>query len=1100
MQKKSTSKSAFFNLRALIGLLLCAATAYFILIPIRSGLAFLRPQASAHASHRTLSFEERVSYQRAIEDVYWRHRIWPKQNSNPKPALDAVMSQTQIEKKVTDYLRKSQALADYWQRPISADQLQAEMDRMAQHTKQQEVLQELFDALGNDPFVIAECMARPALADRLLTNWYAHDQRIHGELKQRAEAELQTHPTAAQMKQLSGRYSEIEFVKSDSEETVGQVHRLPDKQLAGGAPALQRHDSKRGVTLNSREWDETVQKLARTFSEQTLAAGVSPAKNPNVAGKGASITQIKTGVVNRLQEDETRFYATTLIEKTQDHLKLGTVSWLKEPLQSWLTKAENQFSTAPETPSGDYALPAILGGGCVENTWTTTAGPPDGREHHTAIWTGSEMIIWGGEVYTHLSFDSGGRYNPSTDSWTATGATNAPTARGYHTAVWTGTEMIVWAGSSYDKGFQYLNTGGKYNPITDSWVATTTVNAPSARNSHTAVWTGSEMIVWGGFEGFDGLNTGGSYNPNTDNWTATTTTDAPDPRTDHTAVWTDSEMIIWGGQDAHGVTFNTGARYNPVTNSWSATSTVNAPEARFAHTAVWTGNEMIAWGGLSFGFWNTGGRYNPNTDTWTATTLTNAPSARSDHTAIWNGNEMIIWSGSTLDSTGGRYSPATNSWLATSQTNAPDGRQDFAAVWTGSEMIVWGGHNGGDLNTGGRYDPSADSWVSTGNNNAPTSRFNHTAVWTGSEMIVWGGDDENFSISPVNTGGKYSPETDVWTATSTTNAPDARTLHTAIWSGSEIIVWGGEDINRFELNTGGRYNPSTDSWTATSTTSAPASRKSHRAIWTGSEVIVWGGDEGGLPFNTGGRYNPSTNSWTATSTTNAPDARTWHTAVWTGSEMIVWGGYDGNNNLLSGGKYNSGTNIWTATSTTNVPTARSNHTAVWTGSEMIVWGGSSLDTGGRYNPSTNSWINTSTTNAPSGRQLHTAVWTESEMIVWGGADVPVEWNTGGRYSPGTDSWTATSTANAPSGRDSHTAVWTGNEMIVWGGQLAASAYTNTGGRYCVQGGPQPTPTPSPTVTPTPSVSPTPSPTPTPTPTPRVTPRPRPTPHHRPTPP
>ncbi len=77
------------------------------------------------------------------------------------------MSQAQMEKKVTDYLRKSQALEDYWQRPITPEQLQAEMDRMAKHTKQPEVLRELFAALGNDPFVIAECLARPTLAEHL---------------------------------------------------------------------------------------------------------------------------------------------------------------------------------------------------------------------------------------------------------------------------------------------------------------------------------------------------------------------------------------------------------------------------------------------------------------------------------------------------------------------------------------------------------------------------------------------------------------------------------------------------------------------------------------------------------------------------------------------------------------------------------------------------------------------------------------------------------------------------------------------------------------------------------------------------------------------
>src|SRR5947208_15305380 len=206
MQKKSTSSSGFLNSRVLVGLLLCAATACFILIPIRSGLAFLHPQAPSNPAAAGLTFEERVSYQRAIEDVYWRHRIWPRDRGkrpDPKPSLDAVMSQAQLEKKVADYLRKSQALEDYWQRPITAEQLQAEMDRMAQHTKQPEVLRELFEALGNDPFVIAECLARPALAERLLTSWYNQGQQVHSEMRQqpleswRARAERQVPETVA---------------------------------------------------------------------------------------------------------------------------------------------------------------------------------------------------------------------------------------------------------------------------------------------------------------------------------------------------------------------------------------------------------------------------------------------------------------------------------------------------------------------------------------------------------------------------------------------------------------------------------------------------------------------------------------------------------------------------------------------------------------------------------------------------------------------------------------------------------------------------------------------------------------------------------------
>ncbi len=84
------------------------------------------------------------------------------------------MSQVQLERKVADYLRQSQALEDYW--PITARQLQAEMDRMAKHTKLPEVLQELFLSLGNDPLVIVECLARPALSERLITELNDRDR------------------------------------------------------------------------------------------------------------------------------------------------------------------------------------------------------------------------------------------------------------------------------------------------------------------------------------------------------------------------------------------------------------------------------------------------------------------------------------------------------------------------------------------------------------------------------------------------------------------------------------------------------------------------------------------------------------------------------------------------------------------------------------------------------------------------------------------------------------------------------------------------------------------------------------------------------------
>src|SRR5881275_3333017 len=247
MNKPNVLKLAF---------LLCAAACS---VGTGTLLAFLGAEGPSNVSQRTLTFAERVAYQSAIEDVYWRHRIWPDTNPGPKPPLDKVTSQAQIEKKVEDYLRDSQALEDYWQRPITPDQLQAEMERIAGHTKQPGVLREIFAALGNNPFVIAECLARPVLAERLARNLYAHDERFDGEVKRRAEAELRTHGSVRQMKQTSGMYTEMEWIRNDS---------TPDRDTGGsaspeddGKPNCKRRDAEHGVTLNSREWNENVQKL-----------------------------------------------------------------------------------------------------------------------------------------------------------------------------------------------------------------------------------------------------------------------------------------------------------------------------------------------------------------------------------------------------------------------------------------------------------------------------------------------------------------------------------------------------------------------------------------------------------------------------------------------------------------------------------------------------------------------------------------------------------------------------------------------------------------------------------------------------------------------
>src|SRR4029077_18028497 len=195
-----------------------------------------------------------------------------------------------------DYLRNSQALEDYWQRPITPDQLQAEMERIASDTKQPEVLRETFVALCNDPFVIAECLARPVLAERLLTELYAHDQRFHGELKQRAEAGLRPHGSLTQMKQTSGRYSEMEWIKgkdtdlapSDAPGVVATPLRGVERNVLQARGYSEPHDA--AIRMNSSEWQESVEKLAAQFHSQDIV-GQAPRLPSGRSAAGAAALQ-----------------------------------------------------------------------------------------------------------------------------------------------------------------------------------------------------------------------------------------------------------------------------------------------------------------------------------------------------------------------------------------------------------------------------------------------------------------------------------------------------------------------------------------------------------------------------------------------------------------------------------------------------------------------------------------------------------------------------------------------------------------------------------------------------------------------------------------
>jgi hypothetical protein len=200
------------------------------------------------------------------------------------------------------------------------------------------------------------------------------------------------------------------------------------------------------------------------------------------------------------------------------------------------------------------------------------------------------MIVFGG-----IGTDSiAKRYKPATDTWTNASLVNAPGARDHHAAVWTGTEMIVWGGFINDGT---TPTGGRYEPATDTWVPTNVGGSPPTRMWPIGVWTGREMVVWGGYDWlmYQDLGDGARYDPLTDSWAVTTLSGAPAPRVGQ-GVWTGRQLLLWGGYYD-----SSGGRYNPVSDSWRPTTLVGAPPSPPGGrwSTVWTGDQMIVWGGAS---------------------------------------------------------------------------------------------------------------------------------------------------------------------------------------------------------------------------------------------------------------------------------------------------------------------------------------------------------------------------------------------------------------------------------------------------------------------------------------------------------------------
>lgn len=236
-------------------------------------------------------------------------------------------------------------------------------------------------------------------------------------------------------------------------------------------------------------------------------------------------------------------------------------------------------------------------------------------------------------------------------------------------------------------------------------------------------------------------------------------------------MWTGSEMIVWGGTNATGYLAD-GKRWKPGSGGGTWTTIVTSPlAARSNASGVWTGTKMIVFGGCygtSCGsFHGDSAAYDPVTDSWT--TLASPPSdldARAGHAGVASSGLATFFegygavsSGSPYRDGGASYDPISASWktiASPGETLLKDAKRASAFVWWGSgKLWTWGGYGSAKyLSNGASYDPSTGSWSAMPA--APTDLTGRSAgsiVWTGSEAILWGGNDPSFS----NTGAIYRP-------------------------------------------------------------------------------------------------------------------------------------------------------------------------------------------------------------------------------------------------------------------------------------------------------------------------------------------------------
>lgn len=335
---------------------------------------------------------------------------------------------------------------------------------------------------------------------------------------------------------------------------------------------------------------------------------------------------------------------------------------------------------------GSRVAPAQKGRGESGATWEgIPAAPIEARAGNLAVWTGVEMIVWGGadDAENPAGFLDGAAFDPASGDWRSI-ADGPLSYSGGRSGVWTGEEMLVWGGEVGDGSHGRPDNGAAYHPRTDTWVELPP--SPSwSLAGHSAIWTGNEMVVWGGVGMED---RGAAFDPGSATWR--TIAPAPiDGRFRHAAVWTGTEMIVWGGRAEGGALRASGAAYDPRADSWRELARPSLA-GRDGPAGVWTGEEMIVWGGwTNAGTRFDGAAYDPASDSWRDLPRAPVSAGLPQSPVAWTGREMVavgVGDGSGFAA----YIPAKDDWIALPEPPMGEVRGP-SVVSADGQVILWGG-------------------------------------------------------------------------------------------------------------------------------------------------------------------------------------------------------------------------------------------------------------------------------------------------------------------------------------------------------------------------------------------------------------------------